>query len=126
VSIPGPTVPKIGFVWCKHVEKSTGKPFAKLSPIQLGQLKIITNELGPATLAVIEYAAQNWDSFGAQVVSQTGYPAAPSSPSIGFLCKHRQIALTLAYNTALAKASKSPCEWTLIKTYPALVTTSVY
>ena len=118
--MPVPTVHTMGFVWQKHVQNTTKTSVGKLSQPQWGQLKNLRAKLGPAVMGVLEYSAQNWSTFGAAVVSQTGYPAAPSVPNIGFLCKYCQIALELAYKAAVQKVPKSPCEWNLVKTYPTL------
>lgn len=119
--LPVPTVPNLAFVWMKHVKTTTKSSVGKLSAMEYGQLKILRGKLGPAALGVLEYAVQNWSTFGAEVVLQAEYPAAPSIPDIGFLCKFRVVALKVAYQALLKKHHKTPCEWNLVDSYPILI-----
>jgi hypothetical protein len=113
---PGPTVPWVATIWREQMKKwfKITVP-AKLPPGEFGKLTVLRDELGKATLAVVEHAAEHWPEFAQQASSLAGYESWPHTPSIGFLVAHRRTAFSIVYQTVRHKSWHTAREWCVIK-----------
>jgi hypothetical protein len=62
---------------------------------QAGQIKSLLKSTGGISRTLINFAIENWSAFTAQVMDMTGIPGCPDGPQIGYLLKHRYIALAM-------------------------------
>ena len=74
--------------WTTYAAIYHGVPQERLTPKQMGQLKLLKRDLGPGATLVIEWAIKNWQAFAKQARCNADLPCAPTKPHIGFLLAH--------------------------------------
>jgi hypothetical protein len=112
----GPPVPLVAKIWREQMKKWLNITVpATLPAEEYGKLTLLRDQLGKATLAVVEHVAEHWPEFAKHACSLTGYEAWPHTPSIGFLVAHRRAAFSIVYKAVRHKSWKSAREWCVIK-----------
>lgn len=108
-------MPLIFVVWRQHVKKWFGISVHDLPPQEWGKLTLLRNQLGKATLAVVEHAVEHWEAFAKKECSLAGHGGWPNAPSIGFLVAHRRAAFAMTYHTSLQKSPKTARDFRVIE-----------
>ncbi len=62
---------------------------------EAGQFKLLFKALGPQSNEVVDYVFANWMKFTGKVGSMKGVEVLPSSPVVGFVLQHYDVALQL-------------------------------
>jgi hypothetical protein len=71
-----PTIPFVRWFWEKSLKKKFGNILMPAA-VHYGQLKLLRNELGPATLRTVEYTIEHWQEFAKTVTEESTYEVGP-------------------------------------------------
>jgi hypothetical protein len=97
--------------WQSRVCRLGGPDYRMLTPKEHGQLKRLKESLGlEKATQLVEYAIQNWDTFGRRVLQNAAAAAFAAKPHIGFLLKYHAIALTMMQDELQSIAKKQAAE----------------
>ena len=98
-------------VWQNHLLKLHGPDCRMLIPKEHGQLKRLKESLGMKTATeVIEYAIQNWGTFGRKAAENVGSSTFPPKPCVGWLLKYQATAVTMLHEELQSIAKKQAAE----------------
>lgn len=81
--------------WQNKVAEYNQKPVQALTGQQLGQIKTLLRLTGGISRMLVNFAIENWKALTAMVMDRTGTPGCPDVPHVGYLLKHRDIALAM-------------------------------
>ena len=71
------------------------KPVQPLTQQQVGQIKDLLRITGGISRTLMNFAIENWKAFTDTAMDVTKTPCCPDTPHIGYLLKHRDIALAM-------------------------------
>jgi hypothetical protein len=80
-----------------------------LSPKNLGQLKVLSKNLGEGAFELIDWAVPNWAEFTSKAKLAGGLLSTPASPHIGFLLRYYVTAVSLTRLDAESLKPIPPC-----------------
>src|ERR1039458_4140296 len=66
-----------------------------LTPQEVGQIKSLFLKTGMLSKRLMLFAFLHWRQFTAETKAVTGFDACPVHPHIGYLLKHRDVAVSL-------------------------------
>jgi len=92
----------IGELWQSLMPAPAGGFQVPLTQREQGQLKYFAQGVGEAAGAVLTYTIANWGHFAFEAKAMAGLSTCPTKPNIGYLLKHRQVAVNL-YVQSIAK-----------------------
>jgi hypothetical protein len=81
--------------WEERMSSYTASGVSSLSEKQKGQIKCLFLKTGFISKRLIDLAFEHWEEFTADTMSATGFDYCPPHPNIGYLLKHRDIAISL-------------------------------
>ena len=81
--------------WQDRVAAYNQKPVQPLTPQQVGQIKTLLRITGGISCTLMNFAIENWKAFTTKVMDMTKTPGRPDAPHVGYLLKHRDVALTM-------------------------------
>jgi hypothetical protein len=94
-------------VWQNHLSKLHGPDCRMLIPKEHGQLRRLKESLGMNTATeVVEYAIQNWGTFGRKAAENVGSSTFPPKPCVGWLLKYQATAVTMLHGELQSIAKK--------------------
>jgi hypothetical protein len=81
--------------WQYRVAEYNQKPAQPLTRQQVGQIKTLLRFTGGTSRTLVNFAIDHWKAFTTKVMERTGIPGCPDFPHVGYLLKHREIALAM-------------------------------
>jgi phosphoglycolate phosphatase-like HAD superfamily hydrolase len=81
--------------WQNTVAAYNQQPVQPLTPQQVGQIKNLLKITGGISRTMMNFAIENWKAFTATVMEMKKTPGCPDAPHVGYLLKHRGIALAM-------------------------------
>lgn len=81
--------------WQDRVAAYNQKPAQPLTGQQVGQIKDLLRSTGGISRRLMNFAIENWKAFTATVMEMKKTPGCPDAPHVGYLLKHRGIALAM-------------------------------
>jgi hypothetical protein len=89
--------------WQHIVAEYSQKPAQPLTPQQVGQIKTLLKITGGMSRTLMNLSIENWKAFTASVMNVTKTPGCPDAPHIGYLLKHRDIALAMMVQSGICE-----------------------
>ncbi|MGA2876211.1 MAG: hypothetical protein ABSE82_11820 [Nitrososphaerales archaeon] len=86
---------KLATYWQVQMSLYKGTVLSPLTPQEVGQIKSLFLKTGMLSKRMMLFAFLHWRQFTAETMAVTAFAACPVHPNIGYLLKHRNIAVSL-------------------------------
>jgi hypothetical protein len=98
---------KLATYWQLEKAKHHKQVVSPLTRREVGQIKSLFLKTGMLSRRLMDFAFAHWGEFTTRTMAVTGFPACPQQPHIGYLLKHREIAISSMIEKGIIDADEA-------------------